>query len=450
MSKYSKQFKLKVVKEFLKSGGLKRVGHLFKISHSDVRKWTLAYQAHGHSGLNPSFQRYSPVFKVQVLQHMAAHQISARPAAAHFGIGSMTTILQWQKLYNGGGITALANRPRGRSPMPHFNIKALLKKPISELTPAELRRRMEYAEAESAYLKKFRSLSSEQSSKREQAQVITELRQHYPLSDLLIIAKMAKSVYYYWREASSKADPYQDTKEHITQIFNANQGRYGYRRVHLELCNQHQHLNHKTVQKLMTQLGLKSTVRPKRYRSYKDTIGKVAPNLLERNFGASKPNQKWVTDVTEFNIKGERVYLSPILDLYNQEIISYEIADRPQISSVMQMLQSAFKQLGPKDKPMLHSDQGWQYQMGLYQQALHQQGITQSMSRKGNCLDNAVMENWFGIMKTEFFYQKKFETIESFKAGLEEYIHYYNHDRIKQKLKGLSPVQYRTQSLVLT
>jgi transposase InsO family protein len=179
-------------------------------------------------------------------------------------------------------------------------------------------------------------------------------------------------------------------------------------------------------------------------------VGKTAPNLLERNFVATKPNQKWVTDVTEFNIKGERVYLSPILDLYNQEIISYELADRPQIGSVMQMLKSAFKRLKNEGRPVLHSDQGWQYQMGLYQQALQEQGVTQSMSRKGNCLDNAVMENWFGIMKTEFFYQKKFDDVQSFKTELKEYIHYYNHDRIKQKLKGLSPVQYRTQSLVLT
>lgn len=263
---------------------------------------------------------------------------------------------------------------------------------------------------------------------------------------------MAKSVYYYWLKASSnhESDPYLDAKTQISVIYHRHKGRYGYRRVHLELRNQQQYLNHKTVQKLMGQLGLKSTVRPKRYQSFKGNIGKAAPNLLERNFGASKPNQKWVTDVTEFNIKGEKVYLSPILDLYNQEIISYEIADRPQISTVMQMLQSAFKQLGPKDKPMLHSDQGWQYQMGLYQQALKEKGIGQSMSRKGNCLDNAVMENWFGIMKTEFFYRKKFESVQSFKAQLKEYIHYYNHDRIKQKLKGLSPVNYRTQSLVLT
>ena len=200
----------------------------------------------------------------------------------------------------------------------------------------------------------------------------------------------------------------------------------------------------------MGQLGLKSTVRPKRYRSYKGAVGKTAPNLLERNFVATQPNQKWVTDVNEFNIKGQKVYPSPILDLYNLEIISYEIADRPQIRSVMEMLKSAFKRLGNSEQPMLHSDQGWQYQMGFYQQALKAQGITQSMSRKGNCLDNSVMENWFGIMKTEFFYQKKFETVQAFKKELKDYIHYYNHDRIKEKLKGLSPVQYRTQSLALT
>ena len=261
---------------------------------------------------------------------------------------------------------------------------------------------------------------------------------------------MARSVYYYHAQLAQQAEPHLAVKAQIAVIYHRHKGRYGYRRIHLELSNQQYYLNPKTVQKLMGHLGLKSTVRPKRYQSYKGSVGKAAPNLLERNFAAKVPNQKWVTDVTEFNIKGERVYLSPILDLYNQEIISYTITDRPQISMVSAMLTKAFKKLKQTDRPMLHSDQGWQYQMGLYQQALHKQGVTQNMSRKGNCLDNAVMENWFGIMKTEFFYREKFETIESFKKGLHEYIHYYNHDRIKQKLKGLSPVQYRTQSLLLT
>jgi transposase InsO family protein len=261
---------------------------------------------------------------------------------------------------------------------------------------------------------------------------------------------MAKSVYYYQLDAGAKADPYQEVKESIKTIYHHHKGRYGYRRVHLELEYRQHFLNPKTVQKLMGGLDLKSTVRPKRYQSYRGSVGKAAPNLLERNFTAKQPNQKWVTDVTQFNVLGHKVYLSPVLDLYNGEIISYEISDHPQMSMVEQMLQKSFKRLQSKDKPMLHSDQGWHYRMASYQQALKQKNITQSMSRKGNCLDNAVMENWFGIMKTEFFYRKRFESIESFKTELKEYIHYYNHDRIKQKLKGLSPVKYRTQSLVLT
>jgi transposase len=159
MSKYSKQFKLKVVKEFLKSGGLKRVAHLFEINHSQVRNWTLAYQSHGSAGLTPSCKHHTPQFKIQVLNYMTEHQLSARPTAAHFRIGSMDTILRWQKLYNEGGILALQRKSEGRPSMPKsFDIKALLKKPVSELTPAEMRRRLEYFEAENAYLKKLDAL----------------------------------------------------------------------------------------------------------------------------------------------------------------------------------------------------------------------------------------------------------------------------------------------------
>ena len=176
-------------------------------------------------------------------------------------------------------------------------------------------------------------------------------------------------------------------------------------------------------------------------------MARSTPNKLARGFEAAKPNEKWVTDVTEFNVRGEKVYLSPILDLYNREIVSYEVADRPQMGLVMKMLNKAFGRLKDEDKPMLHSDQGWQYQMRHYQQKLRERGLEQSMSRKGNCLDNAVMENFFGILKTEFFHGKRFESVESFKTGLDEYMRYYNQDRIKEKLKGLSPVQYRIQSL---
>ena len=194
----------------------------------------------------------------------------------------------------------------------------------------------------------------------------------------------------------------------------------------------------------MKELGLKSIVRMKKYRSYKGKVGKTAPNILNRNFKAEKPNEKWVTDITEFKLFGEKLYLSPILDLYNGEIITYTIGSRPTYSLVSDMLEKSFERLTDEDELIIHSDQGWHYQMKQYRHALKEHGITQSMSRKGNCYDNAVIENFFGIMKSEFLYLNEFESIDHFKKELEEYMNYYNNKRIKAKLKGKSPVQYRT------
>ncbi|SFX27620.1 Transposase InsO and inactivated derivatives [Thermoactinomyces sp. DSM 45891] len=206
-------------------------------------------------------------------------------------------------------------------------------------------------------------------------------------------------------------------------------------------------MNHKTVRRLMNELGLKCLVRMKKYRSYRGNAGKIASNILARNFQATKPNQKWVTDITEFHLYGEKLYLSPILDLYNGEIVAYQLEKRPVYSLVSKMLDKAFDQLGECEAPLLHSDQGWHYQMSQYRYALKQRGITQSMSYKGNCLDNAVMENFFGLLKSELLYLHEFESMDHFKQELEDYIHYYNHKRLKIKLKGMSPVQYRTHTL---
>ena len=246
----------------------------------------------------------------------------------------------------------------------------------------------------------------------------------------------------------NRTDKYSEVKEVIQQIFDEHQGRYGYRRITLELRNRGYVLNHKTVRRLMIEMDLKCLVRMKKYRSYRGKVGKIAPNILERDFQATKPNEKWVTDVTEFHLYGEKLYLSPILDLYNGEIIAYNLEKRPVYPLVSVMLDKAFKQLKVGDSPILHSDQGWHYQMKQYQHALKEKGITQSMSRKGNCLDNAVMENFFGLLKSELLYLKEFDSMEHFKQELENYIHYYNHKRIKAKLKGMSPVQYRTHAQV--
>lgn len=206
-------------------------------------------------------------------------------------------------------------------------------------------------------------------------------------------------------------------------------------------------VNHKTVQKLMKELGIICRVRMKKYRSYKGEIGKVAPNLLDRDFKAEKPNLKWVTDVTEFNLFGQKLYLSPILDLCSSDIVSYTISDRPVLSMVTSMVEKAFATIPDGTGLILHSDQGWQYQHKTFQQVLKKKGIRQSMSRKGNCLDNAMIENFFGLLKSELLYMQVFESIEHFTDDLIDYLDYYNNRRIKAKLKGLPPVLHRQQAL---
>jgi len=245
----------------------------------------------------------------------------------------------------------------------------------------------------------------------------------------------------------TKADKHEDVKSAITQIYHENKGRYGYRRITLELHNSGYIINHKTVQRLMGQLGLKCMVRMKKYKSYRGEVGRIAPNLLQRNFKADKPNEKWVTDVTEFSVFGRKLYLSPILHLFNGEIVGYNLSESPNFNQTIDMLNKAFKKITDDTQLILHSDQGWQYQMRRYQKMLEEKGIKQSMSRKGNCLDNSVMENFFGLLKTELLYLQEFENIDHFIKELVDYIDYYNNKRIKSKLKGLSPVQYRIQSL---
>ena len=195
----------------------------------------------------------------------------------------------------------------------------------------------------------------------------------------------------------------------------------------------------------MKSLNLKGKQRKNKYKSYKGDVGKIAPNILNRNFKATKPYEKLTTDVTEFNVCDEKIYLSPILDMYNNEILSYSISLSPNFYQTREMLNGLIKQLPPNVNPILHSDQGWQYQMREYQQILKDNNITQSMSRKGNCLDNGVMENFFGRLKTEMFFGEKFESVNTFIDKLKEYIYYYNNERIITKLK-MSPVKYRTQN----
>lgn len=280
--------------------------------------------------------------------------------------------------------------------------------------------------------------------------VVTELRQKHELSLLLEISGVKSSTYYYNISKIDKDEKNRELISRIEEIFAEHKGMYGYRRITKQLKNEGWKVNHKKVQRLMKKQDLESMQRKKRkYSSYKGTVGKIAEDLIKRDFNAEKANEKWFTDVTEFRLKDEKCYLSPIMDAYGQEIISWNISISPNLSQVHDMLKKAYSSNPDVSGTILHSDQGWQYQHNSYVKSLKEHGIRQSMSRKGNSMDNGLMENFFGILKCEMFYgqEYRYNNIDELMKAIDEYIHYYNERRIKVKLKGQTPCNYRSLSL---
>ncbi|CIY05659.1 IS3-Spn1%2C transposase [Streptococcus pneumoniae] len=285
---------------------------------------------------------------------------------------------------------------------------------------------------------------------RRKTEIVQELMTEFSLDILLKAIKLARSTYYYHLKQLDKTDKDQELKAEIQSIFIEHKGNYAYRRVHLELRNRGYLVNHKRVQGLIKVLNLQAKMRQKRkYSSHKGDVGKKAENLIQGQFEGSKTMEKCYTDVTEFAIPAstQKLYLLPVLDGFNSEIIAYNLSTSPNLEQVQTMLEQAFKEKH-YENTILHSDQGWQYQHDSYHQFLEGKGIQASMSRKGNSPDNGMMESFFGILKSEMFYgyEKSFQSFKQLEQAIIDYIDYYNNKRIKVKLKGLSPVQYRTKS----
>ncbi|MFB5085975.1 IS3 family transposase [Psychrobacillus sp. PGGUH221] len=452
MSKYTVEVKLEAVERYLTGNqSYKTIAESIGAAKSQVITWVKLFEAQGEHGFQKDdYTSYSSAFKLDVLNFMIKTGASLRETASTFNISSPSTVYKWEQLLKTKGMDALEPKKKGRPSM-----KKETKKIISPtFTPAEdsveaLQAKVERLEMENAYLKKLNALvqTQEKITNKIKAQVIFELKGQYEVVDLVEVADIPRSTYYYWEKRLDQVDKYEAGKEAIKIIYHEHKGRYGYRRIAKELQKYGFTHDPKTINRLMNEIGLKCEVRMKKYRSYKGNVGKIAPNVLQRDFKAEKMNQKWVTDVTEFHLFGEKRYLSPVLDLCNGEIIAYKVMNRPVYQLVGDMLDEAVQRLQPGDEVILHSDQGWHYQMKKYQQTLQAHQITQSMSRKGNCLDNAVIENFFGLLKSELLYLQEFESMAHFEKELEEYMDYYNHKRMKAKLKDLSPVEYRTQIL---
>ena len=262
--------------------------------------------------------------------------------------------------------------------------------------------------------------------------------------------RMAKSTYYF---EISKEDVVKsrnaEVMVEIKNIFERNKGRYGVRRVHKELVNRGYNINHKRVQRLMHEMKLFGKRPKEKYHSYKGEAGKIADNIIDRDFSTTGPLQKWTTDVSQFSFSWRKCYISPILDMNTNEIISYDLSLIPNMEQIHRMLNRAFEKFPSVNGLILHSDQGWQYQHACFRSTLKEQGIIQSMSRKGNCYDNCIMETFFGRLKNEMYYgyEKDYNSFDEFAEAIREYIDYYNNERIQAKTKWMPPVKYRKASM---
>ena len=291
--------------------------------------------------------------------------------------------------------------------------------------------------------------------------MIDELRLSHKLNKILKVAGLSKSTYEYYKSSKHinslhcKALKEDKILSIVVPIFNHHKKRYGSKRVILAAKDDLKGINHKTIERVMSENNLKAIQGSNgKYHSYKGDNGESKENLLLqisnnkqiRNFNPTHSNEIWTTDVSEFKYPGGKLYLSPIFDMYDQSIISYDISINPDFNQTKRMIDSAFNEYSNLEGLIFHSDQGWQYQHKTYQKWLKDKGIKQSFSRKGNCMDNSPMENFFGIMKNEMYYGYTYNSKEELLTAMNEYITYYNNERINIKRKGLSPLAYRLES----
>lgn len=272
---------------------------------------------------------------------------------------------------------------------------------------------------------------------------------HFSVNLLCQIAKISRSSYYKWikRQISPREQVNKELIEAMILLYEKVEGIYGYRRLTLNLRSQtNQAINHKRVYRLMKIAGIQSVIRKKKKRYVKSTPEQIAENLLNREFIAENPNEKWLTDVTEFKYgNGQKAYLSAILDLHDKSIVSYVLGHSNNNRLVFETLDLALR-VAPLSTPLIHSDRGFQYTYWGFKKRLEAYGLTQSMSRVGKCIDNGPMEAFWGTLKCEKYYLHKYPTFEILEKDIDDYIHFYNYERLQKKLNSLSPMDFRTKA----
>ena len=450
----------------------KRIAKRFKCNFTPVDYMVKLIDIHGLSIVKRNkYKQYSAEFKEDAIRRVLINNESATQVSLSMAIRGCGTLSLWIKSYKENGYNVI-ERKRGRYGQKE-SAEDRIRSRITE-TDTETSEAKHEAFDRERILKKIRCLNFRKGKARaeEVAHAITELRQElkcslrfilFTINSIPDVPHMTRSDYYYTINKIDKDEKNQELIETIKSIYAEHKKRYGYRRITLELVRQGYNVNHKKVQRLMKIYELRGITPRTKYKSYKGDFNRTVKNLLLnkvvdtekhqtyyiRDFTTTDVNQKWTTDVSEFHIAAGKLYLSPILDMHNAEIVSFNISKSPNFYQTTDMLNKAFQKFQNLEGLIFHSDQGWQYQMFEYHSMLRERGIIQSMSRKGNCYDNSIMENFFGKMKNEMFYghEYEFNTLNELKDAMEKYIYYYNNDRIQQKLKGRTPSEVRNSAL---
>lgn len=426
--------------------------------HKLVRRWVIFYDKYGEAGLaRKTTTKYSYKFKYNAVKKFLSGG-SYLTIALSLGLNNPSLIANWVRLYRKKGLAGLKSKQEGNKP--DDTKQKRFRKESKGIGEGKIS--LNFRECLS---KKIEGLGGRRGAKpRQKYEAILQVKKEYKdakLKELLKIAKLSKSSYFYEKKRDFNKQKEDELKNKITNIFNENKQRYGVRRITIALNNEGIKINHKKVQRLMRTLSLKG-IQPKcKYNSYRGNVGKVADDLIimeyvnkkgqihhKSDFSCTGPNQKWTTDVSQFNFPWGKCYLSPIKDMFTSEIISWNLSRNPNIEQTFDMLNKAFKKHTDLNGLIFHSDQGWQYQHCEYVKKLKNKGILQSMSRKGNCLDNCIMESFFARIKTELYFghENEYKDFEEFKLSVSKYIDWYNNKRIKyykQIKKWMTPSECR-------
>lgn len=430
-----------------------RLATLFKCDRISVTYIVKLIDIHGISVVQKKKNReYSAEFKEEAIRRVLIQHESIKQVSLSLAIPSKSTLSLWIKSYIKNGYNVIEKK-RGRYGQKE-SAEDRIRSRITE-TDTETSEAKHEAFDRERILKKIRCLNFRKGKARaeEVAHAITELRQElkcslrfilFTINSIPDVPHMTRSDYYYTINKIDKDEKNQELIETIKSIYAEHKKRYGYRRITLELVRQGYNVNHKKVQRLMKIYELKGITPRTKYKSYKGDFNRTVKNLLlnkvvdtekhqtyyTRDFTTTDVNQKWTTDVSEFHIAAGKLYLSPILDMHNAEIVSFNISKSPNFYQTTDMLNKAFQKFQNLEGLIFHSDQGWQYQMFEYHSMLRERGIIQSMSRKGNCYDNSIMENFFGKMKNEMFYghEYEFNTLNELKDAMEKYLKFYTFE----------------------